>query len=252
LLAELGPEEQWTLHQDEESNINTLLEEARKALPQRPPKSAKQDVEEGHGKEIVENSNDGRSNESSTKPGIHNFALDDEEQEDKNDDQEADEYLQKLLDELVNEPPEEEPTSNIETDGRGKDSSPPPATDATHNDSLQLPSTPSNIPKSQPCIDRSNSTEGSSELSLPSAPSNALSLPSTPSSAPKSKKKIKGSKKEYDYTEDDIATWCTICNDDATVKCMGCEGDLYCAGCWRETHTGFDERGHRWEKYLRR
>uniref|UniRef100_A0A0K8TS31 Putative membrane trafficking and cell signaling protein hrs n=1 Tax=Tabanus bromius TaxID=304241 RepID=A0A0K8TS31_TABBR len=30
--------------------------------------------------------------------------------------------------------------------------------------------------------------------------------------------------------------FCTICNEDATVRCKGCDGDLFCAQCFRECH----------------
>lgn len=55
------------------------------------------------------------------------------------------------------------------------------------------------------------------------------------------------------YTDDDQKTWCIVCLEDATVRCVGCEGDVYCARCWREMHVGpaagWDERGHRWERF---
>lgn len=55
------------------------------------------------------------------------------------------------------------------------------------------------------------------------------------------------------FTDDDQKTWCVVCLEDATVRCVGCGGDVYCARCWREMHVGpaagWDERGHRWEKF---
>ena len=50
--------------------------------------------------------------------------------------------------------------------------------------------------------------------------------------------------------EDPTATWCTICLADATVRCPGCDNELFCWRCWREGHegegAGWEERGHRW------
>jgi hypothetical protein len=56
-----------------------------------------------------------------------------------------------------------------------------------------------------------------------------------------------------DDAEDPTENWCIICYDDATIKCYGCDGDLYCANCWKEGHTGPDagleERKHKAAAY---
>ena len=39
--------------------------------------------------------------------------------------------------------------------------------------------------------------------------------------------------------------WCVICNDDASLRCQDCGGDLYCGQCYKELHTDREERGHR-------
>ena len=102
---------------------------------------------------------------------------------------------------------------------------------------------------------------------LPSAPStvltplsskeeeSVLALPSAPTAAP-ARVMAKPKSPLPQFTDEEIDSWCVICNDDATVRCRGCDGDLYCAKCWKDGHVGadagMDERTHRWVKYLRR
>lgn len=38
---------------------------------------------------------------------------------------------------------------------------------------------------------------------------------------------------EVEDTDDDILTWCVICNEDARLKCLDCDGDIYCLECFR-------------------
>uniref|UniRef100_A0A1Q3F6N2 Putative zinc finger protein n=1 Tax=Culex tarsalis TaxID=7177 RepID=A0A1Q3F6N2_CULTA len=44
--------------------------------------------------------------------------------------------------------------------------------------------------------------------------------------------------------------WCTICNEDAVVRCLSCDGDLFCRGCFREGHEDDEEyREHKTKPY---
>ncbi|KAL1982298.1 hypothetical protein VTN96DRAFT_1456 [Rasamsonia emersonii] len=76
----------------------------------------------------------------------------------------------------------------------------------------------------------------------------ALDLPSVPAELP-------GTKKTLRTTGDDKAPdCCCICYDNATTKCLDCDGaQLFCVRCWWEMHmdesTDNPERQHRAIKY---
>ena len=38
--------------------------------------------------------------------------------------------------------------------------------------------------------------------------------------------------------------WCIICNDDAALRCLQCDGDLFCKRCFRECHLDVDIKDH--------
>ncbi|KAL7808027.1 hypothetical protein V8C26DRAFT_414088 [Trichoderma gracile] len=84
----------------------------------------------------------------------------------------------------------------------------------------------------------------------------AFSLPSVPSSRPSAgDKPVRRLTSKTDYTDDDIDGWCTVCLDDATLQCLGCDDDPYCTRCWREMHVGpaaaFDDRSHKAVQFTR-
>lgn len=148
---------------------------------------------------------------------------------------------------------EEPPLPDLPTTPRDKDD----------GDALTLPAVPSILQDPVPASKASDPFEASIEARLAALKgpghnpvrTDDFGLPSAPTFQPEDRPVagIARRPRPGGFTDDDQKTWCIVCLEDATVRCMGCDGDVYCARCWREMHVGpqagYDERGHRWEKF---
>ncbi|KAF8865328.1 hypothetical protein BDZ45DRAFT_736439 [Acephala macrosclerotiorum] len=255
LLADLGPEDQWTLNPDDPADIQKLLDEAKTALPGNEVEPSLDDqAAEGQPK-------------SSRKPDeeyltrdldMSVFALDDAEGDAKDhpphggledESREAQDIVARLLDEV-----------NLERAAEKDRAEHPPVPDQEDEEEsgLSLPSAPTKLPElpADSDIASKKSLDFKSDIAARMAAleglgsTNSLGLPSAPTFKP-SDKPVKGVMKKF--TDEAIDTWCIICQDDATVRCIGCGGDLYCANCWKEGHmgpdVGYEEKMHKWTKY---
>lgn len=265
LLKELGPGARWDVSGKEEVEVGKLIQEARKILPE---------VKEGSTKKDGKGKNSGHFGEA----GGEHERDEQDEAADALDEQDADEYIAQVLAELElnrkygkrgegnfasesddnSDDGQNNGTSKDQAEQEGKRSKDSTRKGADMKDetspALGLPTPPSAQPVTPPAAEEDDFDHATAIEDALTARLNALSLPSAPSFSP-SKKPIKftKAKAKTHFTDEDIDSWCIICNDDATVKCIGCDGDLYCRQCWQEGHmgesAGFDERKHRWVKY---
>ncbi|KAK3067533.1 hypothetical protein LTR53_015553 [Teratosphaeriaceae sp. CCFEE 6253] len=233
LLEQLGSDDQATLDPDDPKDIASLLKEAKAALLQQGDSTQDEGSQE-EWQHVEQRDFEGEEARGS-------------KDEDRRDDEEADEYVQKVLAELDIE----------QRYGQGKE----PEASAEESEGVKLanvsgfalPSTPSNMPLPIKPAESEPPTYEDSELEARFSKL-GLELPSTPKDLPSAKRKDttgtpggKAKSKLPVYADEDIDSWCCICNEDGEVRCLGCDGDIYCQTCWREGHgTGpGQERGHR-------
>ena len=263
LLGELGPREEWDLSREERKGVGSMLREIRTILPEvRRGREVKRQGGEKEGEELTDWENvevdigkEGvRVGHAQEQSGGHDDDADEVEGEGekkKTEDEETDDVIARIMAELEvsrkydppSPPPEDDKISNPEETHTPTKENPPDSNDLT------LPSAPTSLPSPSPSQTLAIEDALSARLSALSHPqTDALGLPSAPSFAPARKPPTVQSSfaKEPD---DEVDSWCIICNDDATLKCTGCDGDLYCQTCWMEGHrgesAGWEERRHK-------
>jgi hypothetical protein len=267
LLGELGPREEWDIDHKDERDVGKLLRDIKTILPE-VQKSRKQEQEEREGLIDWENVEvDIGTN------GVQVRREEKDEEQDgggetgkkRSEDDEADDIIARVMVELEiskkYDPPSPPPEDDKDSDSgdqktdEQKDKS---NSSAEHDNELSLPSAPTSLPQDD--LDRSQAIEDAFTARLAalssasSSQTDALGLPSAPSFSP-AKKPTNIQSSLAKNLDDEIETWCIICSDDATLRCLGCDGDLYCRKCWMEGHrgesAGFEERRHRAVEFVK-
>ncbi|KAF3046512.1 hypothetical protein E8E12_010404 [Didymella heteroderae] len=271
LLGELngavGERKEWDLGQREQADVGRLLKDMRTILPelqndraqgaQRP----KQAGQEGKSEGLTDWENvefDVGRGSVGPKRDEADGESDGDGSKKPTEEEEADDVIARIMAELEiskkYDPPSRPPPYS---DRDPRPSNPEkPAEDNADESSLTLPSAPTTL-KPTDSLDETQAFEDAftARLAALAGPhTDALGLPSAPSFAP-SKKPPTVQSSLQSKLDDEIDTWCVICQDDATLRCLGCDGDLYCRNCWMEGHkgesAGFEERRHRAVEFVK-
>ncbi|KAF2132520.1 hypothetical protein P153DRAFT_382144 [Dothidotthia symphoricarpi CBS 119687] len=274
LLGELngavGERKDWDVSRKEQQDVGKLLKEMRGILPE-VQKGRAQDLKKAGqkgGEELTDWENVEVDVGNGSVKGKRDESTDDEEDEGdegkkKTEDDEADDVIARAMAELEihrkydapSPPPEDEKDTDSGDHKQGQTST---KEDNTDDGALSLPSAPTSLPEDD--LVRAQAFEDIftarlAALSAPSTPqTDALGLPSAPSFHPTNKPPIQSNLQAK--LDEEIDTWCIICQDDATLRCMGCDDDLYCQNCWMEGHkgesAGFEERSHKAVLFVRK
>ncbi|EXJ86938.1 hypothetical protein A1O3_03892 [Capronia epimyces CBS 606.96] len=260
LLEDLGPSETWEVGKSEEDQVAELLRSAQSVLADTSQEQElRGDTADGHAADHTPEARLPTIDVSVFQPE-HEVASDGDDapreigwKSKDTLDQEADELLQRILDEVKLEPPEVLDEDKDQS-GSGDDVLPsgPDLSRSTAEPSssaLDLPATPTKLPET---VDPESKLNVDDDLATRFA---GLALPSVPTTIQSSKSTKTSTKTGVGYADEEIETWCIICNDDATLRCIGCDGDLYCTNCWMEGHRGEDagleERGHKAVQFVK-
>jgi hypothetical protein len=275
LLGELkdtvGDRGEWELSNKEQQDVGKLLMDMKRILPEVVNSRAQDKNARGaHGRK--EELTDWESIEVNIGSGTVTAGKDDDAEEDHanedgdkklTEDEETDDLIARVMAELEISKKYDPPSPSPEEDngssaGDEKNASKEGREDENKGDGLSLPSAPTELPEDD--FDRAQAIEDAftARLAALSAPSpsqtDSLGLPSAPSFSPRKKPPIQSNIQKR--IDDEIDTWCIICQDDATLKCLGCDGDLYCQLCWTEGHrgesAGFEEKSHKVVLYARK
>lgn len=275
LLGELngavGDRKVWDMSRKEQGDVGKLLKDMRTILPElqnNQSEDARQQKPPG-----VKGKDEGLTDWENVEFDVGSGSVGpkrDEEDDGKSDDEdiekksqtletEADDIIARIMAELEiskkYDPPSPPPpysdrdpepsNTNKSSEGNADDNS------------LSLPSAPTTLKEPTDSLDETLAFEDAftARLAALAGPkTDSLGLPSAPSFAPSAKPpKVQSSYQQK--LDEEIDTWCIICQDDATLKCIGCDGDLYCRNCWMEGHkgesAGFEERNHRAVEFVK-
>lgn len=265
LLGELnnavGDRNEWDVSSKEQQDVGKLLKDMKRILPE-VVNSRAQDAKGGATKGAT-NDKEGLTDWESIEVNVGTGHVgagpgdrvddneEDEEGKKKTEDDEADDVIARVMAELeiskkYDPPSPPSPNDSDSDSGNRKEKS---ALDADDDD-LALPSAPTDLLEDD--FARTQAIEDAftarlAALSAPSPKTDALGLPSAPSFSPHKKPPVSSNIQKR--IDEEVDTWCIICQDDATLRCQGCDGDLYCQNCWMEGHrgesAGFEEKRHK-------
>lgn len=238
LLAELGPEDSWQIGKNEEDDINNLLKNAKATL-------SDQDKEGSSRSPVLDVS---QAVESST-TNQNNFNHDISEQPEPTEDEldrEADEYLARILEEIKHAPKSEAAEQSHNNQNASTEQSRPSHQQRSPDPFPSAPLAEPDPPSYSDITADDALASRFANLGLPSVPT-VIKPPATSTQAKPKAPQAKG------FTDEEIDSWCTICNEDATLRCVGCDDDLYCTNCWLDGHkgpdAGYEERTHKAIQY---
>lgn len=272
LLAELGPRQDWDMQREDEKDVGKMLRDIRAVLPE--VQKSRQEGQTQQGKGEKEDLTDWENIEVDIGSAGVNIGRGEQRKDDDGseegdtekkptEDDEADDIIARVMAELEiskkydppSPPPEDDKDSDSGDQRDGEQKQKPEASGAGQGE-LSLPSVPTSLPQDD--FDRTQAIEDALTARLAALTSSSrtdpLGLPSAPSFSP-TKKPPKIQSNLAKKLDEEIETWCIICNEDATLRCLGCDGDLYCRKCWMEGHrgesAGFEERRHRAVEFVK-